>query len=71
MVERCGELRLAKEALSEGLVRRQLGSEELQRDLSLEPEVIGPIDHAHAATADSLLDAVTGEDGADPNVGDN
>jgi hypothetical protein len=33
--------------------------------------VIGPIDHAHAATADSLLDAVTGEDGADPNVGDN
>ena len=50
--------------------QRELRGEQLQRYLSLQPEVIGPVDDTHPASADSLLDAVPGEDSADPNVGD-
>jgi hypothetical protein len=68
MVDRGGELRLAKEAVTERLVLGEAGSEQLERDPPLEPQVLGQIDDAHAAEAEQRLDPVAGELGADPGV---
>ena len=62
VVDRRGELGLAHEALAEALVGGQLGADDLQRHRALEPEVDGPVDHAHAAAAAQGVDAVAGED---------
>ena len=43
---------------------RVLGQDELERDRALERELLGPVDDAHVAVADDLLDAAPGEDRA-------
>ena len=44
------------------------GSEQLERDLPLEPQILGQVDDAHATPAQQRLDPVAGELGADPRV---
>ena len=46
----------------------RLGSEQLERDPPLEPQILGQVDDAHAAPAQQRLDPVAGELGADPRV---
>ncbi len=54
-------LRLALEAQPPVAVGHQLGRQDLDRDLPLEPGVDGAPDHAHAARADLLDQAVVGD----------
>ena len=61
MIERGREPRLADESLAEPLVIGQLRSQDLQRDLPLEPVVLGQVDHAHAAATQGADDAVAGD----------
>ena len=61
VIERGGEPRLADESLAEPLVIGQLRSQDLQRDLPLEPVVLGQVDHAHAAATQGADDAVAGD----------
>src|SRR5438270_529304 len=51
-------LSLAREPGAEGRVVRELGREDLDRHEPLEPEVAGPIDDGHAASADLVLDLI-------------
>ena len=60
--------RLAQEPLAERLVLGQLRREQLERDLPLQPQVLGQVDDAHPAPAEQRLDPVAGELGADPRV---
>ena len=57
MLESCGELDLAKEALG-SQARRQLGMEHLERHRPLVPEVLGEEDGGHAAAPELALDRV-------------
>src|SRR4029450_11904586 len=57
MLERHCKLRLPGEALAEALIERELRRDELERHGSLQPEVVGAIDDAHGAAADTLLDS--------------
>ena len=68
VLERHGELRLAREALAEALVERQLGRHQLQRDRPLQPQVVGAVDDAHPTAADQLVDPIADELGADPDL---
>ena len=68
MVDRRSQLRLAQEAVAERLVLGEARSEQLERDLPLEPQILGQVDDAHAAQAQQRLDPVAGELGADPRV---
>jgi hypothetical protein len=68
MVDRRGQLRLAQEAVAERFVLGQAGSQQLQRDSPLEPQILGQVDDAHAAQAEQGIDPVAGELGADPRV---
>ena len=68
VVDRRGQLRLAQEAVTERLVLGEPGSQQLQRDTPLEPQILGQVDDAHAAPAQRRLDPVAGELGADPRV---
>ena len=52
MLERGGDLRLALEALAEGLVPAQLRREELQRDRALQADVLRAVHDAHAPVPD-------------------
>src|SRR4029453_12190799 len=61
VVQRSREPRLADESLTEPLVIGQLRSQDLQRDLALEPVVLGQVDHAHAAATQGAEDAVAGD----------
>ena len=65
MVDGGREPRLAQEALAERVVARELGSDELQRDRSVERELGRAVDDAHATAADDALDPVAGELGSD------
>src|SRR5206468_3625882 len=65
MLERDGELGLPGEAFAEALVERQLRRDELQRHRPLQAQVVGPVDDAHAAVADLLLDPIAEELSAD------
>ena len=58
VVERRGEPGLADEPLPEAFVLGELGREHLERDLPLEPVVLGEVDDAHAAAAERALDPV-------------
>jgi hypothetical protein len=69
VVERSGELRLSQESPAEPLVFRKLRREELQRNLSIQPGVVGEVHDAHAAAAEHAFDAVARELGADPVLG--
>ena len=68
VLERHGELRLAREALAEALIQRQLGRHQLQRDRPFQPQVEGAVDDAHPAAADQLVDPIADELGADPDL---
>ena len=68
VLERHGELRLAREALAEALIERQLGRHQLQRDRPLQPQVEGAVDDAHPTAADQLVDPIADELGADPDL---
>ena len=58
VVDRRGQVRLALEARPEARIARELGREQLQRDLPAEPQVRRPIHDAHAAPTEELLDAI-------------
>ena len=61
VIDRGGHARLALEAGAELDVRRQRRGDHLQRDRAREAQLCGPVDDAHAAVPDQLLDAVTTE----------
>ena len=65
VLERHHELRLARESLAEAIVARQGRRHQLERDRSLQAQVVGPVHDAHPAAADQLLDPVPEEVGAD------
>jgi hypothetical protein len=69
VIEGGGELRLAQEAQAKALVLREAGRQELQRNLPLQPRIVGQIDDAHAPMAEHALDAVARKLGADPFLG--
>ena len=59
MAEPGGDLDLAQEAL--GAERgRQLGVEDLERDLAVVPEVLGEVDRGHPAAAELALERIAG-----------
>ena len=68
MVDRRGQLRLTQEAVTERFVLGEAGSEQLQRNVPLEPQILGQVDDAHAAEAQQRLDPVAGDLGADLRV---
>ena len=68
MVDRRGQLRLVEEAVTERFVLGEAGSEQLERDLPLESQILGQVDDAHPAPAQQRFDPVAGELGADPRV---
>ena len=57
-----------QEALAERHVVGELRREQLQRDVSIEREVVRPVDDAHPAAAHQRLDAIAGELLADTRV---
>src|SRR6185295_12968410 len=58
VLERGRNLRLGQEPTTKPVVAGELRREQLQRDLTLEPQVCRTVDDAHPASADELLDAV-------------
>ena len=62
VVEARCELGLAQEALAEPRVVGELGREQLERRPSLQADLLGQVDDAHAAPADQPLDPVARED---------
>ena len=64
--DRSGSPRLTHESLAEALVLGQIRWKQFQRDDVAEPRILGPVHHAHASAAEKRLDAVPGEDRADP-----
>ena len=68
VVELCDDLRFTQEALAEALVLGQLGGQQLQRRLSMQPLVLGQIHDAHTALADDRLDPVASEHGPDQGI---
>ena len=46
----------------------RLDGEQLERDLPLEPQVLGQVDDAHSAPAQQRVEPIAGELGADPGV---
>ena len=65
VLQRHHELRLARESLAEAIVARQGRRDELERDRSLQAQVVRPVHDAHPTAADQLLDPVPEEVGAD------
>lgn len=59
------QLRLAEKAVTERLVPGKAGSEQLQRNPPLEPQILGQVDDAHAAVSQERFDPLAGELGAD------
>ena len=58
MLERGSEARLDEEALAKPAILGKAWREQLERDGSLERDVIGAVDDAHATAPEQLLDAV-------------
>jgi hypothetical protein len=65
VVDRCSELRLAQEAVAERRVVGEPGCQHLERNPSLETQVLGEVDDAHASPAQQRVDPVPGELRAD------
>jgi hypothetical protein len=61
VVDRRGQLRLALEALAEGLILGAIVGDQLDRDRSIEPPVGRSVDDAHSAAADQPVDAPVAE----------
>ena len=68
MLQRGRNPRLGQKALAERHVVRELRREQLQCDISVEREVVRPVDDTHPAAADQRLDAIAGELLADTRV---
>src|SRR3954463_72095 len=62
VVDRRRQARLADEALTESRVLGELRGDELEGDRTVEVELDGPVDDAHAAATGDAGDAVAGED---------
>jgi hypothetical protein len=58
MIERRGRLCLALESFACVAVPRHIFRKKFQGDEAVQPDVLGFVDHTHAATADFLNDAV-------------
>ena len=58
MLERGSEARLDEEALAKPAILGKAWREQLERDGSLERDVVGAVDDAHATAPEQLLDAV-------------
>ena len=58
MLECGSEARFDEEALAKPAILRKAWREQLERDGSLERDVIGAVDDAHATAPEQLLDAV-------------
>ena len=65
MVDRGRGARFPDEPLPERLVPGQFGRQHLDRDLALQPGVVGAVDHGHATPADLLVQPVPGQAGSD------
>ena len=63
-----GDPRLAREALAEARGLGEVGRDDLDGGPAPEVEVLGAVDHAHAAAADPLLDPVAGDHRAEARV---
>src|SRR6185369_17556003 len=61
MIEACQRDRLLAEASAAGLVRKSSRGQNLDGDVALQLLVMGEKNHAHAASADLLADAVMSE----------
>jgi len=61
MVQRCECLRFAHETLQPLGVPGKLRAQKLQRDIAIEPRVVGTIDLAHTSGADGSDDAIRPE----------
>ena len=57
MADVVDRLRLVEEAGHDVGVRRELGVQDLERDLLADDRVLGEVDHAHAADAENAVDA--------------
>ncbi len=68
VVDRRGQAGLAEEALAEAGVLGELGRQQLQRHLSAENEILGQVDHTHAAPPEQRLDPVPGDLAATADV---
>jgi hypothetical protein len=62
VLERGGDARLPVEALAESRRLGEIGGDDLDCGAPAQVQVLGAIDHAHAAAADSLLDPVSRDD---------
>ena len=65
MIERGCKARLAQEALAEGAIIRELGRDQLQRDVPVERELGCAVDDPHAAAPDDTVDPVAGQLGSE------
>jgi hypothetical protein len=61
VAQSCGSSRLGNESRSGGRVRQEVRVEELDRDGSIEPLVVGTPDLGHPAPTEPLLEAVAVE----------
>jgi hypothetical protein len=61
MIQRRRRTRLAAEALERQRVFRHLVRKKFQRDAAAKAQVLGLVDHTHAASAELLHDAVVGD----------
>jgi hypothetical protein len=68
MVDGRSQLRLTQEAVAKRLVLGEARRKKLERNLALEPQILGQVDDAHAAEAQQRLDPIAGELGVDPRV---
>ncbi len=66
VVEAGGDLGLADEALPERVIIGELGTEDLQRDLAAQPDVLGQVDDRHPTAADHPHHAMPRELGSRP-----
>jgi hypothetical protein len=69
MVEAGRQLGLGQQALPETRVFCELGREQLERNLALQPQILGQIDDPHTAAAEDVLDPVAEELAAHVQLG--
>ena len=68
MIDRRHQTRRAQEPITEPRVAGQFRPEQLQRDLSIKPQVLGQIHHRHAAPTQHALDPIATNLRADPRI---
>jgi hypothetical protein len=68
VLQRGGDARLAVEALAEAGRLGEVGRDDLDRRPAAQVQVLGAVDHAHAAAPDPLLDPVARYDPAEMRV---